>query len=164
MMKILTFLVMLKPIWFLQIYIILDKSLKSSSAISNLAQENRLVQKGSVSGESSPSYTSSTLPSTPIPDECQLKGHCNITIDRFWSLGDCLNCYCQCAYNTSTSAQWIKNCCNPGEVWNPNAWPNPNACDKPERMEICTENSIPSQGKLNHLLILLTITLIIYFP
>ena len=163
-MNILTFLVILKPIWLLQIYIILDKSLQISSAISVVAQENRYVQKSSNSGESSASYTPSTLTTTQIPDECQLKGHCNITIDTFLSLGDCLNCYCQCAYNTLTSAQWTQNCCNPGEVWNPNASPNPNACDKPERMEICTENSIPSQGKLNNLLILLTITLIIYLP
>ena len=122
------------------------------------------MQNSSISGESSPSYTSSTLPSTQSPDECQLKGHCNMTINSFLSLGDCLNCYCQCAWNTSTSAQWTKNCCNPGEVWNPNAWPNPNSCDNPEKMEICTENSGPSQRKLSHFLILLTVALIIYLP
>ena len=163
-MKFLTFPIILNPVWFLQIYIILNKSLQRSSAISVVAQENQLMQKRSISEENSPLYTSSTLPSTQSPDECQLKGHCNMTINSFLSLGDCLNCYCQCAWNTSTSAQWTKNCCNPGEVWNPNAWPNPNSCDIPEKMEICTENSGPSQRKLNHFLILLTITLIIYLP
>ena len=163
-MKFLTFPIILKPVWFLQIYIILNKCLQRSSAISAVAQENKLMQKSSISEGSSASYTSSTLPSTQSPDECQLKGHCNMTINTFLSLGDCVNCYCQCAWNTSTSAQWTKNCCNPGEVWNPNAWPNPNSCDIPEKMEICTENSGPSQRKLSHFLILLTITLIIYLP
>ena len=160
-MKILTFLVIFKPIWFLQIYVILDKCLQRSSAISFIAQENILTQEGTMSVESSPSYTSSTFTTTQSPDECKLKGHCD-TIGSFLSLGDCLNCYCQCAYNTSTSAQWTKNCCNPGEVWNPNAWPNPDSCDNPKQMEICAENSVPTQEKFNILLISLTMTLIIY--
>ena len=160
-MKISTFLVILKQIWFCQISIILVNSFERLSAISVVAQENLLMQELSISVEDSPSYTSSTLPSTRYPDECQLKGHCNMTIDSFLSLGDCLNCYCQCAFNTSTSAQWTKNCCNPGEVWNPNARPNPNTCDLLERIEICTGKSTEIKGKFSHFLILLTITFII---
>ena len=83
------------------------------------------------------SESPSTSTTSEAPDECELKGACKVDGD-FLALGECENCYCRCAYNSSTTLEWKKLCCDtdPPSVFDPYAWPNPNSCDTCEHMEI----------------------------
>ena len=69
---------------------------------------------------------------TVKPNGCEAIGTCDTAIDTFHTLGACENCYCQCAQNL-----WVQQCCPGGQVWNPDAWPNPNSCDDPTLMDAC---------------------------
>ena len=78
---------------------------------------------------STTTYATTTLTSTHQPDECELEGACNSTSEFFLPLGVCEHCYCQCSPYLNSTYQWTKQCCPENQVWNPNAYPNPNSCD-----------------------------------
>ena len=89
------------------------------------------------------SESSSTSATSDAPDECEAKGACEL--GTFIALGECENCYCQCAPTSLNTFQWKKFCCAtvPPSVFDPNASPNPNACDTCEHMELlgkCTND------------------------
>ena len=81
------------------------------------------------------SESSSTSVTSEAPDECKSKGACEV-VGAFSALGECENCYCQCAYITSAIPEWTKMCCqtDPPSVFDQNSWPNPNTCDTCEHM------------------------------
>ena len=95
------------------------------------------VDSSTASSTHAPTTTTATIStSSHVPDECELQGACEL--GEFLPLGECENCYCQCAANSSTTYQWKKYCCPSDGIWNPNAWPNPNSCDTCENMENCS--------------------------
>ena len=75
--------------------------------------------------------TSSTATTTKELDECEIRGACEVE-GTFLAIGECQNCYCQCA-----QLQWTKNCCpmDPPSAFDPDAWPNPDNCDTCSHME-----------------------------
>ena len=107
-----------------------SKSITSPSTIST-EKSTTVSSTTYTSSQETVTNTSSTATTTKELDECELRGACEVEGD-FLAIGECQNCYCQCA-----QLQWTKQCCtmDPPSAFDPDAWPNPNNCDTCDHIE-----------------------------
>ena len=113
-----------------------DKS-NEDVGLSSASTSNSTTLTSTTVTLSTATYDTTAVTSTHQLDECEMKGSCN-SLSDFLPLGKCENCYCRCSANSITTMQWIKLCCPPNLVFNPEATPNPNACDTKDHIPECS--------------------------